>query len=52
MATNGHFASIGGDSSDKTAYSHGVQVIDGDKEFKYALPHTSPGLYAVAGCAP
>ncbi|KAF9885099.1 Dynamin-like GTPase that mediates homotypic ER fusion [Aspergillus nanangensis] len=33
MATNGHFASIGGDSSDKTAYEHGVQVIDENKEF-------------------
>lgn len=51
MATNGHFASIGGDSSDKTAYSHGVQVIDGDKEFKYALPHTSSSLCVGARCA-
>jgi hypothetical protein len=31
---NGHFATIG-DSSDVTSYEHGVQVIDGDKEFKY-----------------
>lgn len=34
MATNGHFASIGVDN-DKTAYEHGVQVIDVNKEFKY-----------------
>lgn len=35
MATNGHFAPIGSDSSDKTTYEHGVQVIDENKEFKY-----------------
>lgn len=35
MATNGHFASIG-DHSDKAAYEHGVQVVDENKEFKYA----------------
>ncbi|GAT28409.1 ribose/galactose isomerase [Aspergillus luchuensis] len=34
MATNGHFAAIGNGSSDKTAYEHGVQVIDENKEFK------------------
>ncbi|KAK1144035.1 Dynamin-like GTPase that mediates homotypic ER fusion [Aspergillus melleus] len=33
MATNGHFAAIGVESSDKTAYEHGVQVIDENKEF-------------------
>lgn len=39
MATNGHFAPIGSDSSDKTTYEHGVQVIDENKEFKYvSLP--------------
>jgi hypothetical protein len=37
MATNGHFAPIGSDSSDKTTYEHGVQVIDENKEFKYAF---------------
>lgn len=35
MATNGHFASIG-DHSDKAAYANGVQVVDENKEFKYA----------------
>lgn len=34
VMANGHFATIG-DSSDVTSYEHGVQVIDGDKEFKY-----------------
>jgi hypothetical protein len=33
MATNGHFAAIGVDN-DKTAYEHGVQVIDENKEFR------------------
>ncbi|PYH99306.1 root hair defective 3 GTP-binding protein [Aspergillus ellipticus CBS 707.79] len=33
MATNGHFAAIGNGASDKTAYEHGVQVIDENKEF-------------------
>ncbi|KAF7594670.1 Dynamin-like GTPase that mediates homotypic ER fusion [Aspergillus hancockii] len=33
MATNGHFASIGNSASDQTAYEHGVQVIDENKEF-------------------
>ena len=37
MATNGHFAPIGSDSSDKTTYEHGVQVIDENKEYKYVL---------------
>ena len=30
---NGHFAAIG-DHADSTAYKHGVQVIDENKEFK------------------
>lgn len=34
IMANGHFATIG-DNSDVTSYEHGVQVIDGDKEFKY-----------------
>ena len=34
MGTNGHFAAIGGESSDKETYGHGVQVIDENKEFK------------------
>lgn len=35
---NGHFATIG-DHADQTAYEHGVQVIDENKEFKYgSLP--------------
>ncbi|GLA02696.1 dynamin-like GTPase that mediates homotypic ER fusion [Aspergillus niger] len=37
MATNGHFAAIGNGSSDKTAYEHGVQVIDENKEFNANL---------------
>lgn len=31
---NGHFSSVG-DEPSKAHYEHGVQVIDGDKEFKY-----------------
>ncbi|KAE8149397.1 protein sey1 [Aspergillus avenaceus] len=37
MATNGHFASIGNSASDQTAYEHGVQVIDENKEFNQNL---------------
>ncbi|KAL2848033.1 protein sey1 [Aspergillus pseudodeflectus] len=37
MATNGHFAPIGSDSSDKTTYEHGVQVIDENKDFNTNL---------------
>ena len=36
MDTNGHFAAVGS-ANDKTAYEHGVQVIDENKEFKYVL---------------
>lgn len=36
MDTNGHFATVGS-ANDKTAYEHGVQVIDENKEFKYVL---------------
>lgn len=34
VLSNDHFASIGG-QGDTASYEHGVQVIDGDKEFKY-----------------
>ncbi|OJJ49844.1 hypothetical protein ASPZODRAFT_128382 [Penicilliopsis zonata CBS 506.65] len=37
MATNGHFASIGEQQSDKAAYEHGVQVVDESKEFNANL---------------
>lgn len=33
---NGHFAAVGnGNGATAPNYEHGVQVIDGDKEFKY-----------------
>lgn len=35
VLSNGHFASVGAEG-DAAFYEHGVQVIDGDKEFKYA----------------
>ena len=48
IMANGHFASIG-DNNDVTSYEHGVQVIDGDKEFKYEpsrlLPTSLPLFY-------
>ena len=34
---NGHFSAVGEVPADGT-YSHGVQVIDEDKEFKYVPP--------------
>jgi hypothetical protein len=34
IGTNGHFASVGDAAHDPKAYEHGVQVIDGDKDFK------------------
>lgn len=55
MATNGHFASVG-DQNDKTAYEHGVQVVDENKEFKYAcflsepLKHSSKGFIRILSC--
>ena len=33
MTSNGHFSSVG--DVDGGDYQHGVQVVDGDKEFKY-----------------
>ena len=36
MAVNGHFASVG--ENGKANFEHGIQVIDEDKEFKYAAP--------------
>lgn len=36
MVANGHFAGSG-DGQDSSGYEHGVQVIDEEKEFKYAL---------------
>lgn len=35
MTMNGHFATASGGAATKEQYSHGVQVIDQDKEFKY-----------------
>jgi hypothetical protein len=39
MTVNGHFAAVG-DAPTKQQYEHGIQVIDEEKEFKYAA--TSP----------
>jgi hypothetical protein len=38
---NGHFAAVG-DASTKQHYEHGIQVVDEDKEFKYAANSTYP----------
>jgi hypothetical protein len=35
MTMNGHFASVG-DAPANQQYEHGIQVIDEEKEFKYA----------------
>ncbi len=35
MTMNGHFAAVG-DAPTKEQYEHGIQVIDEEKEFKYA----------------
>lgn len=35
MTMNGHFANVG-DAPTKEQYEHGIQVIDEEKEFKYA----------------
>jgi hypothetical protein len=40
MTMNGHFAAVG-DAPTKAQYEHGIQVIDEEKEFKYA-PLTPP----------
>jgi hypothetical protein len=37
MTMNGHFAGVG-DAPTNEQYEHGIQVIDDEKEFKYALP--------------
>lgn len=36
MTMNGHFAGVG-DAPTKEQYEHGIQVIDEEKEFKYAI---------------
>ena len=41
IGTNGHFATANADN-DPTAYEHGVQVIDEDKQFKYVLYSYNP----------
>lgn len=41
IGTNGHFATANADN-DPTAYEHGVQVIDEDKQFKYVLYSYKP----------
>lgn len=33
---NGHFSTVGDKPGDVGSYEHGVQVIDEDKDFKYA----------------
>lgn len=43
MTMNGHFAGLG-DASTKEQYEHGIQVIDEEKEFKYAPRSPLPGL--------
>ena len=47
MTMNGHFAGVG-DAPTKEQYEHGIQVIDEEKEFKYAAntPSESPQLTA------
>jgi len=35
IMANGHFSTVG-DNGDSASYEHGVQVIDENKEFKYA----------------
>jgi hypothetical protein len=35
LMNNAHFAAVGQEASNE-AYEHGIQVIDEDKEFKYA----------------
>lgn len=41
MNANGHFASVG--QNGKADFEHGLQVIDEDKEFKYAANESFPG---------
>lgn len=53
---NGHFSSVG-DEPSKAHYEHGIQVIDGDKEFKYAPPPllacpNTPGRVLTGGLGP
>jgi hypothetical protein len=45
---NGHFAGVG-DAPAPTSFEHGVQVIDGDKEFKY-VAHTAGQLRPRVPC--
>jgi hypothetical protein len=40
MNANGHFASVG--QNGKADFEHGIQVIDEDKEFKYAANKVIP----------
>lgn len=35
---NGHFSPVGDKPHSGGSYEHGVQVIDENKEFKYAAP--------------
>jgi hypothetical protein len=37
---NGHFSAVG-DAPTKEQYEHGIQVIDDEKEYKYAPPEAS-----------
>lgn len=40
---NGHFAAVG-DEPQPGTYEHGVQVIDEDKDFKYAPRHAPAAM--------
>lgn len=46
LMMNAHFASVGEHASQEV-YEHGIQVVDEDKVFKYAL---SSGCCSVCAC--
>lgn len=48
---NGHFAAVG-DHNDMASYEHGVQVVDENKEFKYALQSHLPASVANVSSLP
>jgi hypothetical protein len=41
---NGHFASVG-DEPTKLQYEHGIQVIDGEKEFKFVASFLATSVH-------
>lgn len=51
VMANGHFAAIG-DNNDAASYEHGVQVIDENKEFKYAHPRQQLAAVLRVACTP